>query len=80
MSIATNEPCNCELKDFAGMCPLRIPHELSQTQMEIPQDVNGCCAINLLVYLCYHCKNVPAALDGCRKILDQYYYVEHHQQ
>ena len=93
MNITKDNPCNCELRTFLGTCFLRTRNDLHMTQtqfaaelnidrrsyLDIEHSKNICCVITLLIYLCYHCKNVPAVIDGCREVLDKYLSAEERQ-
>ena len=91
MKITKDNPCFCELSKFLGECFRNTRKRLHLSQMEFANDLsidrrsyldiehqkNLCCALTLLAYLCYHCENVSAVIDGCRKILDRYFYPLH---
>lgn len=86
MKTTKDDPCACELRAFLSERLLRTRDELKLTQLEFASELNidrrsyidlehrknMCCAVTLLTYLCYQCKNPLEVLDGCRKIMDKY--------
>lgn len=86
MKTTKDDPCVCELRSFMAERFLRTRDELKLTQTEFASELNidrrtyidlehrknMCCAVTLLHYLCYHCKDPIEVLNGCKKILDKY--------
>ncbi len=86
MKSMKNDTCTCELRAFLAQRFLRTRDELNLTQMGFAEELNidrrsyidlehcknMCCAVTLLNFLCYQCKNPLEILYGCRKIMDSY--------
>lgn len=91
MKITKDNPCRCELRSFLSDCFLHTRKDLNLTQMEFAFDLGidrrsyldiehkntMCCAITLLVYLCYFCDDPLEVLEACKRILDKYFDVLH---
>ncbi len=86
MKTTKDDPCTCELRAFLAERLLHTRDELNLTQIEFASELNidrrsyidlehrknMCCAVTLLNFLCYQCRNPLEILDGCRKIMDKY--------
>ena len=76
-------PCCCELRDFFAKRLLLIRDELDLMRMEFALDLGIdryschdlenrkflCCALTLLVYLCFFCADPLAVLRECKNII-----------
>ena len=94
MKTTHDDPCNCELRAYLSERFLRTRDALKLSQMEFASELNIdrrsyldlehrknlCCAVTLLIYLCYHCKDPLDILDGCRRIFDKYINPLHPQR
>lgn len=86
MKTTKDDPSTCEMRTFLGEHFLRTRDELNLTQTEFATELNidrrtyidlehcksMCCAITLLHFLCYHCKDPVEVLNGCKEIMDKY--------
>lgn len=86
MKTTKDDPRSCEMRTFLAEHFLRTRDELNLTQTEFATELNidrrtyidlehrknMCCAITLLNYLCYHCKDPVEVLNGCKKIMDKH--------
>lgn len=91
MKINKDHPCICELRRFFSDTMLFTRDELNLTQMEFAEELgidrrsyidiehskSFCCALTLLIYLCYFCKDPMVVINKCREIFDKYFYPRH---
>ena len=91
MKVSKDDPCRCELRDFFAKRLLLIRDELDLTQMEFALDLgidrrsyhdlenrkSLCCALILLVYLCFFCADSLAVLRERKDIIKKYHVVKH---
>ena len=91
MKTTKDNPCICELRSFFSDHLLLTRDELNLTQTEFADELGMdrrsyidiehrkslCCALTLLLYLCYFCKDPMAVIAECQQILDKYFIPRH---